>query len=187
MLLAMLAAAVLQSEPAPPENAVQVAARNTRGNWPSDDKSPARWLVNVPAGKRPFLVAWSSSWGYQIAVRYDYNFDQTRPVAERVYFIAMRQTAERLEEADSRHCAFAESMDELRTLPAPEVIVPGTLPLQGLANPVLAHQNSAITVFGARQKNGDPADVTWSSPGGDIAPWVQPLYERTRYCWTPMT
>lgn len=183
MLLEILAAVVFQAEAAPPVPS-NPAPTTSASRWPGDEKSPFRWTLNAPADKRPFLIAWSSNWNYQIAVRS--AFDQSWPVSDRTYYVAMRENDGRLEEADSRECAFADSMAELRSLPAPELIVPGTLPLQDLANPVLAHENSSITVVGARQQNGDPADVTISSPGGEVAPWVQRLYERTRECWKPM-
>lgn len=183
MITALVLGLAIQTETA--AAAEGLPAAQPSAIWPGEQKSPFRWLLNAPPEKRPFMVVWSSSWGYEVALRS--AADMSQPVSQRGYFVAMRQTEHGLEEADSRSCGFKQSMDDLRGLKAPELVVPGTWPLQWLANPVIAHSNSSITVFGARQANGDPADVTWASPGGEVAPWVQRLYERTRDCWKPMT
>ncbi|MEG1453020.1 hypothetical protein [Brevundimonas sp.] len=138
-----------------------------------------------PLGKRPFLVINSTSWGHDVAVRYEFNHDGE--AGNRGYYVAIRQTSAGLEEADSRDCNFAASLQDLRSIPIPELIVPGSLPLQQWAYPIIAHGNSSITIWNTKQEDGAPAELSMSSPDGAIAAWVQTFYQRTHECWKPMT
>lgn len=158
--------------------------QNSSRTWPADSASPARWVLNPPLGKRPFLVISSSNWPYDIAVTH--AVDLERSAGSRGYYVAMHQTASGLVEADSRNCDFGTMLHDLRSLPVPEVIVPGTLPLQQMAFPDTPHGSNSITVFKARQEDGTAAQVTMSSPDGAIAWWVQNFYERAAECWKPV-
>ncbi|NIJ27025.1 hypothetical protein FHS64_001800 [Brevundimonas terrae] len=183
MLIELLAAAAIHNATDFIANEPNPAPQNSTQQWPTDDKSPARWVLFPPTGKRPFLVINSTSWGYDVAVRYEFNHDG--PASNLGYYVATRQTSTGLEEADSRECSFAASLQELRSIPTPEVIVPGTLPLQDWPYPVIAHGNSSITIWGSKQENGAPAELSMSSPDGAIATWVQTFYEKTHGCWKP--
>jgi len=177
MLIAIVVGLAIQAEPAPAP--ISGPPQNSNDTT-RERRSPLRWLLSAHAGRQPFLVAWSSNRDFDLAVR-----SVVDPGRQRPYFVVMRQTDQGLEEADSRECAFEESMEELRGLSPPELSVPELRSPSAASDSVFAHETSSITVFGARQENGDLADVTWTSSNGDLGLWVRRLYERTKDCWKP--
>ncbi len=170
--------------PGPPRPVVPANALALPNNvfeyWPGPERSAYRWTMNPPLGKRPFMVASMSNEG-QIAVRWATSGPRE------LHYVAMRQTAERLEEADSRECAFGDLIRDLRHLQMPEPRIWGTAPEQNGPYPQFTHRAAALYFSDGIQSDQMPADISISSGHGPIWSWTQSLFAATRECWKPMT
>ena len=184
MLFELLIVAAIQAQPAETTGNTLPLPNNVNDRWPGPAGRPGRWLI-APEGKTPFVVVSSVRAG-QIAVRWAVD-PSKRGSPEALYYVAMRQTEEALQEADSRECPIAPVMADLRALPTPEIIVPGTLPIQDLAGPPFGHGGVSIDLQGARQADGQYANMILAGTSGPIAEWVPKLFEATKECWKPMT
>ena len=146
---------------------------------------PLRWTLNSPPDKVPFVIVGASNIANgQIAVRW--ASDPAQAQGARTYYVAMRQTSERLEEADSRECAFGPLMQDLRDIPMPETIIPGTEPDQRWPEPQFQHQVASITLVRSRQADGQSAKVMLTASHGLIFDWAARLFAATEKCWKPM-
>lgn len=184
MITGVLLVAAPQTSPAAVTPNTMAIPNNVYDRWPAPPGTPGRWM-NGPSDKAPFAVVTSVRAG-QIAVRWALD-PLKRGSPEALYYVAMRQTEEALQEADSRECPIAPVLADLRALPTPEIIVPGTLPIQELAGPPFGHGGVSIDLRGARQADGEYADILLASTSGPIAEWVPKLFEATKDCWKPMT
>jgi hypothetical protein len=128
MLATLLSSAAIQfGQVAGPANTMAIP-NNALDRWPSAEASDSRWTMHAPSGLKPFIVATNERG--QIAVRW-----ATDPNRPGIFYVAMRQTRDRLEEADSRECPFGDVVHNLRDLQLPEILVPGSRPHQGIGGP----------------------------------------------------
>lgn len=179
MLSAVLLSIALQSgQAASPANTIP--SPNSSDRWPGAGTSDYRWRMSAPSGYAPFAVVTSTEG--QIAIR-----RVTTEVQGGSYYVAVRQTPERLEQADSRECQFGEVVLALRNLPVPEIVVPGSRPPQGLVGSAPIHAAfERVTVFGSRQPSGQRADLTIAAADGPVNDWIGSLRAATQSCWKPM-
>lgn len=179
MLSAVLLLIALQSgQTASPANTLP--SPNSSERWPGAGTSDYRWRMSPPSGYAPFAVV-TTRYG-QIAIR-----RVTTEAQGGSYYVAVRQTPERLEQADSRECQFGEVVLALRNLPVPEIVVPGSRPPQGLVGSGPIHGVfGRVTVFGSRQPSGERADLTISAADGPVTDWIESLVVATQSCWKSM-
>lgn len=158
---------------------------NASERWPGAGQSPFRWTFFPPPDKVPFVIVNSPTEATsQIAIRWATSPSPAQ--GEPTHYVAMRQTNERLEEADSRECHFGDLMQDLRELPLPETIIPGTTPHQQWSTPQFQRGVETITLMNSRQSDGQNAVVTLTASHGIFSDWVKELFDATRDCWKPM-
>lgn len=178
MIVSLAALALLQAAPAAPTPNTLPLPNDIYHRWPDTLPHDMRWTLRAPLGLKPFVVV--TKHGGQIAVRRDWTVPNG-------HYVAMRQTDERLEQADSRVCDFEEVMQGLRDLPPAELVVPGSLPIQPPPAPPLLHAWEArITVFDSRQSTGEQVTVTMSTQSGPVRDWIDSLFTATDLCWRPL-
>lgn len=189
-MIAVSVAVLLQA--AAPLGQAGISERNTIQSpnsierWPADGSSAYRWVIGAWPDKAPFLVAsYSGDDVGQMAVRW--AVDPAIRGADGIYYVAMRQTSEGLEEADSRECAFGDVVRNLRTMSLPQPLIPGTEPVQSGPTPRSLHRGASIQILRAKQPDGSGADIGLSSSDGEIWAWSAALFAATRDCWKPMT
>jgi hypothetical protein len=177
MVASLALFAMLQAVPAIPSPNTLALPNDVYYRWPDAVPHDYRWTLRAPPDFKPFVVV--TKHGGQIAVRWDYS--------PRGHYVAMRQTDERLEQADSRECDFSGVMQELRDLPPAELVIPGSLPIQQLAGPPQFHAWEArVTVLDSKQNGAEPVTVTMSAQYGPLRDWVDRLFTATEPCWQPL-
>lgn len=80
----------------------------------------------MPVGQRPFLVV-----GYASARGGNALAFTTSPIGRD--YVVMRRKGDGVKQVASRDCSFTEELASVRNLELPEVVVPGSMPLQDMA------------------------------------------------------
>jgi len=166
----LLLAGLLLSPP------LQSTAAVAQASTPEERVPDNQFWPSLPNDQRPFLVV-----GYASARGGNTLAFTNSPIGRD--YVVMRRKGDGVEQIDSRDCSFTEELESVRNLEMPEIVVPGSMPLQDWPYPEFGHATWTLHSRLAVQSDKHWSYVTLGASQGPIAEVSAMLFQTAWKCF----